>query len=93
MHGCCCSPPAAVLLHGCHPYVEDAEIYVPGIKKALDVALYPHNAEFFASHARLTLFPNRLKQDFGVKWVVRESGVAGLVGPYQNARLLVCQLE
>jgi len=49
---------AAVLVHGYHPYVEDAEIYVPGIKRALNPALYPHNPSFFASHARLTLFPN-----------------------------------
>ena len=48
----------AILVHGYHPYVEDAEIYVPGIKKALDPSLYPFNAGFFASHARLTLFPN-----------------------------------
>lgn len=49
---------AAVLIHGYHPFVEDAEIYVPGIKKLLDPALYPFNASFFASHARLTLFRN-----------------------------------
>ena len=48
----------AVLVHGYHPFVEDAEIYVPGIKKALNPALYPLNDGFFASHARLTLFPN-----------------------------------
>ena len=49
---------AAILVHGYHPLVEDAEIYVPGIKKALNPALYPDNDAFFASHASLTLFPN-----------------------------------
>jgi len=49
---------AAILVHGYHPFVEDAEIYVPGIKKLLNPALYPYNAEFFASHASRTLFPN-----------------------------------
>jgi hypothetical protein len=48
----------AVLVHGYHPYVEDAEIYVPGIKKLLHPTLYPHNNGFFASHAKLTLFPH-----------------------------------
>jgi len=48
----------AILVHGYHPYVEDAEIYAPGIKKVLHPALYPYNDAFFASHARLTLFPN-----------------------------------
>jgi len=45
-------------VHGYHPYIEDAEIYVPGIKQALNPALYPQNAAFFTSHAHLTLFPN-----------------------------------
>lgn len=45
-------------MHGYHPYAEDAEIYLPGIKKLLHPALYPSGTEFFESHARLTLFPN-----------------------------------
>jgi hypothetical protein len=48
----------AVLIHGYHPFAEDAEIYVPQIRKLLDPALYPFGAQFFESHARLTLFPN-----------------------------------
>src|SRR5438094_6918317 len=48
----------AIVVHGYHPFVEDAEIYVPGIKKLLNPALYPYNDIFFASHARLTFFPN-----------------------------------
>lgn len=48
---------AAILVHGYHPGVEDAEIYLPGVKQSLDPSLYPHNAAFFASHAHLTLFP------------------------------------
>lgn len=49
---------AAVLVHGYHPFVEDAEIYAPGIKKLLNPALYRYNSGFFASHAKLTFFPN-----------------------------------
>jgi hypothetical protein len=56
---------AAVLVHGYHPFVEDAEIYVPGIKKLLNPALYPFNDGFFASHAKMTLFPNL------IAWSVR----------------------
>ena len=56
---------AAIGIHGYHPFVEDAEIYVPGIKKLLNPALYPFNDGFFASHARLTLFPNL------IAWSVR----------------------
>jgi len=49
---------AALAVHGYHPYAEDAEIYLPGIKKLLHSALYPTGTEFFESHASLTLFPN-----------------------------------
>jgi hypothetical protein len=48
----------ALMVHGYHPGVEDAEIYLPGIKKTLNPALYPHNSAFFSSHAHMTLFPN-----------------------------------
>jgi hypothetical protein len=48
----------ALLVHGYHPGVEDAEIYLPGIEKILRPELFLFNAEFFNSHAHLTLFPN-----------------------------------
>lgn len=47
-----------MLVHGYHPFVEDAEIYVPGIKKLLNPGLYPSNPGFFASHASMTFYPN-----------------------------------
>ncbi|MDR3764579.1 MAG: hypothetical protein P4M01_10825 [Acidobacteriota bacterium] len=49
---------AAFVVHGYHPYVEDAEIYLPGIKKMLHPEMYAQNTGFFASHAGMTLFPN-----------------------------------
>jgi hypothetical protein len=48
----------ALLVHGYHPGAEDAEIYLPGIEKLLQPDLFPFNAQFFQSHAHLTLFPN-----------------------------------
>jgi hypothetical protein len=48
----------ALLVHGYHPWVEDAEIYLPGVEKILQPQLFPFNAQFFQSHAQLTLFPN-----------------------------------
>jgi hypothetical protein len=48
----------AVCVHGYHPFVEDAEIYVPGIKKLLNPALFEVNQGFFASHASMTFYPN-----------------------------------
>ena len=49
---------AAFIVHGYHPGAEDAEIYIPGVLKLLHPQLFPFNAEFFGSHAHLTLFPN-----------------------------------
>jgi len=47
----------AVLVQGYHLGVDDAEIYVPAIKRAADPNLYPFGSEFFMSHAHLSLFP------------------------------------
>ncbi len=49
---------AMVLIHGYHLGADDAAIYVPAIKRAADPALYPYGAEFFFSHARLSIFSN-----------------------------------
>jgi len=46
----------ALLVHGYHAGAEDAEIYLPGVKKLLNPHLYPFGTEFFLDHARLTLF-------------------------------------
>ena len=48
----------ALLTHGYHPYVEDAEIYLPGIEHILNPSLFPAGQEFFRSHAGMTLFPD-----------------------------------
>jgi len=48
----------ALLIHGYHPWAEDAELYVPGIVKLLHPELFPFNAQFFEPHAHATFFPN-----------------------------------
>lgn len=50
----------ALLIHGYHPWVEDAEIYLPGVEKILHPELFPFGSEFFQQHAGVTLFPNFL---------------------------------
>lgn len=47
---------AALLIHGYHCGVEDAEIYVPTARKLLQPNLYPFAPEFFLSHGHLSLF-------------------------------------
>jgi len=49
---------AALLVHGYHPYAEDAEIYLPGVLKILNPRLFPLNADFFGEHAGHTLYPH-----------------------------------
>ena len=51
-----CLTLAALLIHGYHLGVEDAEIYIPAARKLLDPSLYPFAPEFFMSHGRLSLF-------------------------------------
>lgn len=49
---------ASLLVHGYHPFAEDAEIYLPGVERVLNPRVFPIDREFFASHASLTIFPN-----------------------------------
>jgi len=48
----------AIAVHGYHLGSDDAEIYVPAIKKVVDPELFPFNSEFFLHHARLSFFPD-----------------------------------
>jgi len=52
--------PCILLIHGYHPYSEDAAIYVAGIKKMLHPSLYTMDAPFVMSHARLSVFSHLL---------------------------------
>ncbi len=57
---------AAVLIHGYHQGTDDAEIYIPAIKRAADAALYPFHSEFFSFHASLSLFPDLIGSIIGL---------------------------
>jgi hypothetical protein len=65
----------ALLVHGYHPYAEDAEIYLPGVEKILNPNLFPVLREFFASHASLTLFPNLIAFSIWVTHLPFETGL------------------
>ncbi|KAA6464655.1 hypothetical protein DYQ86_01445 [Acidobacteria bacterium AB60] len=47
----------AFLIHGYHPFSEDAETYLPGIERLLNPQLFPIGSEYFQLHAHLTWFP------------------------------------
>jgi hypothetical protein len=64
-----------VLVHGYHPYAEDAEIYLPGVERILHPGLFPVGQEFFASHASLTIFPNLIAFSLRVTHLPMEAGL------------------
>jgi hypothetical protein len=65
----------ALLVHGYHPYAEDAEIYLPGVERILKPQLFPAGQEFFASHASLTIFPNLVASSLRVTHLPMEAGL------------------
>jgi hypothetical protein len=65
----------AVLVHGYHPFAEDAEIYLPGVEKILHPDLFPVGQEFFLSHASLTFFPNLLALSLRVTHLPLDTGL------------------
>jgi hypothetical protein len=65
----------ALLVHGYHPYAEDAEIYLPGVERILHPGLFPAGQEFFASHAGLTIFPNLIAFSLRVTHLPMETGL------------------
>ena len=65
----------ALLVHGYHPFAEDAEIYLPGVEKILNPSLFPVGREFFASHASLTLFPNIIALSLRVSHLPFNAGI------------------
>ncbi len=55
----------ALLIHGYHPYVDDAAIYVAGIEKIIDPSLFPAHAEYVLPHLRHSLF------SYALGWLIR----------------------
>jgi hypothetical protein len=48
--------PVVLLVHGYHPFADDAAIYVAGIRKLLDPSLYQPDAPFVLANTHLSLF-------------------------------------
>jgi len=46
----------ALAVNGYHPYAEDGGLYLAGVKRLLDPALYPHSTAFVMEPTRLSLF-------------------------------------
>lgn len=87
----------AVCVHGYHLGTDDAAIYVPGIKQAADPALYPFGAEFFQSHAHLSVFPllvggSARLTHLPVDWVILAWFVTGIFLLLLASWKLLCAL-
>ena len=80
----------ALLVHGYHPYAEDAEIYLPGVERILNPGLFPVGQEFFASHASLTLFPNLIAFSLRLTHLPLEWGLLLWQGASIFLLLLAC---
>jgi hypothetical protein len=65
----------ALMVHGYHPWSEDAEIYLPGIEKILHPELFPVGQKFFQSHAALTFFPNIIALSIRITHLPLEAAV------------------
>jgi hypothetical protein len=65
----------ALLIHGYHPYAEDAEIYLPGVEKILHPQLFPVDTKFFSAYASMTFFPNLIAFSIRVAHVPMEVGL------------------
>ena len=48
--------PAVLLVHGYHPFSEDAGIYVAGVRKLVEPAFYVPDASFVLANTHLSLF-------------------------------------
>jgi hypothetical protein len=54
--------PAVLLVHGYHPFADDAGIYVAGIRKLLNPALFQPDAPFVLANTHLSVFAHLLAE-------------------------------
>lgn len=57
--------PAVLLIHGYHPFADDAAIYVAGIRKLLHPSMFQIDAPFVSANTHLSVFAHALA------WMVR----------------------
>ncbi|MGC2503439.1 MAG: hypothetical protein WA400_15050 [Silvibacterium sp.] len=54
--------PAVLLIHGYHPFADDAGIYVAGIRKLLNPALFQPDAPFVLANTHLSVFAHLMAE-------------------------------
>jgi len=76
--------PVVLLVHGYHPFANDAGIYVTGVLHALDASLYPVNAAFVTAFARHSIFAGLMAgavrlSHLGLEWILFAAHLASMV--------------
>ena len=62
---CALLTPAVFLIHGYHPFADDAAVYVPGIRKLISPGLFRSDADFVLAHTHISIFAHLMA------WTVR----------------------
>jgi hypothetical protein len=57
--------PVVLVVHGYHPFADDAAIYISGVRKLVDPRLYKPDAAFVVAHTHFSIFAHLLT------WVIR----------------------
>jgi hypothetical protein len=65
----------AFAVHGYHPFAEDAEVYLPGVEKALHPSLFPVGSQFFEAHAGLSIFSKLIAGSLRASHIPFEYGI------------------
>lgn len=75
--------PAVLFVHGYHPFADDAGIYVAGVRKLLDPALYRPDAAFVLANTHWSVFAHLLAESVRVThlplaWVLLAAHLASI---------------
>ncbi len=67
--------PAVLLIHGYHPFADDAGIYVAGIRKVMDPTLFAVDSSFVTAHTRLSIFSHLFAGTIALFHIPLEAGL------------------
>ncbi len=67
--------PCVLLIHGFHPFADDAGIYVAGIRKVLDPSLFPVDSSFVVAHTQWSIFSHIFAEGLRITHLPLETGL------------------
>lgn len=87
--------PVVLLIHGYHPWSDDAAIYIAGLRKMMHPSLYAGDAPFVLSHTKVSIFSHVLASlaslfNLRLSWLVLAAYlVSALLFLYASRRFAV----